>query len=174
MILLPLRYTVLFWKKNPDQKISGNVSISYLAGIGNWFEPNTFKIGTPALWQEAPCLSLNFFFSTVYFEFNLFKMTLLLDMIQPWIALLGILMDNSFPPSFFKIKDYAIDAITQTGGRRAILQTHVPVCPCNVRICFRCVPYHDCDRACRWWNLCWWVRKSWAIRNRFQIWYRFK
>lgn len=80
---ITLRYTVLFLKEKSRSKIttSGNVSISYLAGRrGNWFEPNTFKIGTPGFMAGSLMFEPEFFFNDVFRNFSpSLKMTLLFE-----------------------------------------------------------------------------------------------
>jgi hypothetical protein len=80
---ITLRYTVLFLKEKPKTKITttGNISLSYLAGRrGNWFEPNTFKIGTPGFMAGSLMFEPEFFFNDVFRNFSpSLKMTLMFE-----------------------------------------------------------------------------------------------
>lgn len=80
---ITLRYTVLFLKEKPKTKIttSGNISFSYLAGRrGNWFERNTFKIGTPSFMAGSLLFEPEFFFNDAFRNFSpSLKMTLLFE-----------------------------------------------------------------------------------------------
>jgi hypothetical protein len=80
---ITLRYTVLFLKQTSKTKIttSGNISLSYLAGRrGNWFEPNTFKIGTPGFMAGSLMFEPEFFFNDAFRNFSpSLKMTLMFE-----------------------------------------------------------------------------------------------
>jgi hypothetical protein len=80
---ITLRYTVLFLKETSKTKIttSGNISLSYLAGRrGNWFERNTFKIGTPGFMAGSLMFEPEFFFNDAFRNFSpSLKMTLMFE-----------------------------------------------------------------------------------------------
>lgn len=80
---ITLRYTVLFLKKSDKNRIntSGNISLSYLVGRrGNWFEENTFKIGTPGFLAGSLMFEPEFFFNGVFRNLSpSLKMTLLFE-----------------------------------------------------------------------------------------------
>lgn len=80
---ITLRYTVLFLKEMARNKIttSGNISLSYLVGRrGNWFEQNTFKIGTPGFMAGSLMFEPEFFFNDAFRNFSpSLKMTLMFE-----------------------------------------------------------------------------------------------